>query len=117
MNSSARATCFGSSRVMMRTIRLVSMARMALLHVLPDTFFQLIHAFFCRGALREHGFMNVLGCVLSGSPDNDICSLLIPFQNRPRTDSELLANPGRYGYLSLSGDSGLRDCHDSILPR
>jgi len=55
--------------------------------------------------------MHVLGGVASGSPDNDVLSVIVPFQNRSRTDTELSADLGGYGDLTLRRELGVCERH------
>src|SRR5215510_3960413 len=79
---SAASACFSSSRVISRTRTLVSIARIALLHVRSDACFELIEIFLDRDAASENGFVNVQRRKLTGAAHDNIFSLLLPFQDR-----------------------------------
>src|SRR5580704_7965767 len=94
MNASAATACRASSRVRMRIRTLVSTARMALYHVLPYTVLQFSESSRFRRSVREQLPMDVLGCKPSGSPNEDLAALLIPLENRSRTNTQLPPDVG-----------------------
>src|SRR5262245_815447 len=116
-NASAAFTCFASSRVTRRTSTLVSTARMALSHVPPDAFPQLVESPGLWWPLRKHRPMHVLRRETPGSADNDLFAVLVPLEYGAWPDTELPTDLGRYGYLTLGGHLGVRKSHSGILPR
>lgn len=61
--------------------------------------------------------MNVVGRVAACLPHHDLTVEIVPFQNRPWTDPELLADLGRNRDLTLRGELGMSESHISRLPR
>ena len=61
--------------------------------------------------------MHICQGVLSGFSHNDLFVLLVPFEYRPRSDPEFLANLGRDGNLALRCESGIASGMDETLPR
>ena len=55
--------------------------------------------------------MNVLGCIAAGLPHHDVIPCIVPFQNRPGTNSQLLTDIGGNRDLTLSGELGVRESH------
>ena len=55
--------------------------------------------------------MNVLGCIAAGLPHHDVIACVVPFQNRPGTNSQLLTDLGGNRDLTLSGELGVRESH------
>src|SRR5712671_5492954 len=93
--ASAAASSLGSSRASKRTRTLVSTARMAGLHVLPDAFLQILKAP-CLGLLREQRSMEILEAVPANTPDGDTIILGVPLQDRSGYKLKALAYLGRY---------------------
>src|SRR5215475_12144940 len=91
--SSAAASCFGSSRTSKRTRTLVSTARMAGPHMLPDAFLEILEAS-RLGLLREQRPVEILEGVASNASDRDAIILGVPLQDRSWDEREALANLG-----------------------
>jgi hypothetical protein len=60
--------------------------------------------------------MNVLGRIATRLTHDDLAAGIVPFQNRPRTDAQLLADLGRNGDLTLCGELGMSESHVVRLP-
>src|SRR5262249_36503203 len=114
--ASAAASCFASSRASRRTRTLVSTARMASPHVLPDAFLEILEAS-GLGLRREHGPVKILEGMPTDAPDGDSIPFGIPFQDGSRYKLEPLAHLGGNRDLSLRRDPGLRELHGGTLPR
>jgi hypothetical protein len=69
---------------------------MALYYVLPDTVFQFSESSRFRRSAREQLPMDVLGRKLARAPNEDFAALLIPLENRSRTDTQLSPDVGRH---------------------
>src|SRR5215208_6256956 len=91
MNASATAACRASSRVITRSRMFVSTARMLRFDVLLNALLQLFQCMRLR-RLGKQRPMNVLRRVSTSLSDEDLLTLLVPFEYRPGTDPELPAN-------------------------
>ena len=111
MNASAPASCSASSRVRSRTSTFVSTDRTASLHELCNSRFHLPNGPSFRGTGKQ-GPMDVFGRVTSRLADDDSIAVLIPFEDRARTDAEPTANFRRNGNLTLCGKSRVRQRHE-----
>src|SRR5690348_4246818 len=105
-NASAASTCPGSSRVIRRTSRFVSIACMLALHARADALLEL-HG---RVAFRrpvEQARVDVLGAVEADTTDQDrSVRALLPGQHRAGREAELPPHVGRNGDLRLGTELG-----------
>jgi len=90
---------------------------MALSHVPPDAFPQLVESLGLWWPLRKHRPVHVFRRETPGSADDDLLAVLVPFQDGAWPDTELPTYLRRYGYLTLGGHLGVRESHLGILPR
>src|SRR6202041_278626 len=103
MNFSANSTCSGSSRTTSRTTRLVSTARMSLADVFSNRILHIRHILL--GCLpRKECQVNVLRRMPTCSANNNLATLLVPFENGTWAHPELLADLGGYRDLTLCGN-------------
>src|SRR6476661_1216762 len=108
---SAAAACRVSSRVMIRTRTLVSMARITLPHTPPDALFHFFYGPSCRRLLREQRSVNVLGSEPARTPHHHLFAVFLPLQNRARSNAEFFPNLRRNRDLPLRGHFGMSECH------
>jgi hypothetical protein len=55
-------------------------------------------------AARRQGAMGILGGIPPDAPDDHFVAVGVPFQNRARSEAELLSHRRRNGHLSLRGE-------------
>ena len=99
-NTSAGATCFGSSRVSKRTRRFVSTARIFLAHATADRLLQLFRAFRFRSIAKE-SMVDIFRGVPADSSDHDMIVFLFPLEDGTWSDPQLSPNLGGYRDLAL----------------
>src|SRR5271165_4470140 len=115
--ASAAATCLASSRVTSRTSTFVSTARTPPFHVPPHSRFHLLDGSRLWRSLREQCAMDILGRIAPCTAHEDSLALLVPLQNRARTEAELAPDRCRHGNLALCRDFRTSDRHGGALPR
>src|SRR5258708_10080369 len=103
MNFSANSTCSGSSRTTSRTTRFVSTARMSLADVFSNRILH-IRQILLECLRRKECQVNVLRRMPACSANNNLATLLVPFENGTWAHSELLADLGGRPNMSLAGN-------------
>src|SRR5258708_11037362 len=103
MNFSANSTCSGSSRTTSRTTRFVSTARMSLADVFSNRILH-IRQILLECLRRKECQVNVLRRMPACSANNNLATLLVPFENGTWAHSELLADLGGDRHLTPSGN-------------
>src|SRR5690348_4653915 len=111
INSSAMTTCRGSSRVIIRTRTFVSIARIPVSHALPDALLHLVEGAPLRRRLWKYSPVDLFGRKSSRTPDHNLVSPLVPFQNRSRSNAQFPPHVGRDRNLPLSRDLRVCECH------
>src|SRR5258708_19443390 len=114
MNFSANSTCSGSSRTTSRTTRFVSTARMSLADVFSNRILH-IRQILLECLRRKECQVNVLRRMPACSANNNLSTLLVPFENGTWAHSELLADLGGDRHLTLCRNFLFSDSHNSYI--
>src|SRR5579883_2002413 len=110
MNACAWRACSGLSRTMRRTTAFVSIARMPLADIGPYRRFH-VAAAPLAAPFGKKRLIHIFRAVSPRAADDDLVTLLVPFQDGARTDAKLLANLRRHGNLPLRGEPRVGNSH------
>src|SRR5690348_12894543 len=90
---------------------LVSTARMTLSNILSFRFVQFFESPPFWRAVGKQRPVNVLECILSAAPHDDLVAAFIPLQDRTGAYAKLLSNTGRDRNLPLRRHLRTCECH------
>jgi hypothetical protein len=65
--------------------------------------------------LGEQRLVYILRCVAARPPDDDLLAILLPLQDRARSDAKPPADLSRYGDLALCGEFRMGDRHGCYM--